>query len=204
MTGADALRLWHRARDRAFATALRTSFLSYGHRTVVQPPVRLKGEDRIALGSDVFIGAGSWLQTIRQEHDDAPLIEIGDRTSMSGSCVVSAAREIKIGKAVLFARNVYVSDHNHAYADTGIPVLDQGVDAVAPVSIGDGAWLAQNVVVCPGVSIGRGAVVAANSVVRTDVPDWSLAAGAPAVVRRQFDRSPSDALGVGSGPIGRP
>ena len=63
-------------------------------------------------------------------------------------------------------------------------MLVQGIAGVAGVDIGDGAWLGQNVVVCPGVSIGRGAVIGANSVVKDDVPAFSVAAGAPARVVR--------------------
>jgi acetyltransferase-like isoleucine patch superfamily enzyme len=84
---------------------------------------------------------------------------------------------------------VYVADHSHAFADTTRAVLDQGIDRVAPVEIGDGAWLGENVVVGPGVRIGRGAVVGANSVVLDDVPDHSVAVGAPArVVRTLVER----------------
>jgi acetyltransferase-like isoleucine patch superfamily enzyme len=65
-------------------------------------------------------------------------------------------------------------------------VLAQGVDRIAPVEIGDGAWLGENVVVGPGVRIGRGAVVGANAVVLESVPDHAVAVGAPAHVVRRF------------------
>jgi acetyltransferase-like isoleucine patch superfamily enzyme len=87
---------------------------------------------------------------------------------------------------VLLARNVYVSDHSHAYADVTRPVRSQGLAEVRPVSIGDGAWLGQGVVVCPGVSIGRGSVIGAGSVVLEDIPDHSVAVGTPARVVRSF------------------
>ncbi len=106
---------------------------------------------------------------------------------MAGSCVISAVRGVVIEEDVLFARNVYVSDHIHKYEDRDKPILDQGVDKIAPVLIQRGAWLGQNVVICPGVTIGRGAVVGANSVVNRDVPDYALAVGAPArVIKTRF------------------
>jgi acetyltransferase-like isoleucine patch superfamily enzyme len=95
---------------------------------------------------------------------------------------------VRLGRKVLLARGVYVSDHIHRYDDVERAVLDQGVARVEPVEIGDGAWLGENVVVCPGVTIGRGAVVGANSVVLDDIPDHSLAVGAPASVVRRFGR----------------
>jgi acetyltransferase-like isoleucine patch superfamily enzyme len=99
--------------------------------------------------------------------------------------VLSAVRSVRLGRKVLLARNVYISDHVHGHDDPSRAVLDQDLTGIAAVEIGDGAWLGQNVVVCPGVTIGRGAVVGANSVVRDDVPDFAVAVGAPArVVRR--------------------
>ena len=65
-------------------------------------------------------------------------------------------------------------------------VVEQGLTHLDAVDIGDGAWLGENVVVCPGVTIGRGAVIGANAVVREDVPDYSLAVGIPAHVVSVF------------------
>jgi acetyltransferase-like isoleucine patch superfamily enzyme len=174
-----------RLRAKAFSLLSGGAFASFGARSVIQPPVRLGGVHRISVGSDVFVGAGSWLQVLEGPGDE-PALAIGDGTSVAGGCVLSAAWSVRLGRKVLLARNVYVSDHVHAFRDLERAVLDQGVDRVEPVEIGDGAWLGQNVVVCPGVSIGRGAVIGANSVVREDVPDYAVAVGAPARVVRHF------------------
>ena len=187
--GPGAYRAASRIRDKLFSLVVRGSFGHFGRRSVIQLPVRLSGEARISVGDDVFVGAGSWLQVLadssRAERGIA--IEIGSGTSIAGSCVLSAASRIRLGRSVLLARNVYIADHMHEYDDIGVPVLDQGITRVAPVEIGDGAWLGQNVVIAPGVRVGRGAVVGANSVVRDDVPDFSVAVGAPARVVRRVD-----------------
>ncbi len=180
-----AYRAWQRMRDKAFSLAVARSFRAFGDKTVVQPPLRVWGEARISLGSGVFVGANSWIAAI-DDLDAASSIDIGDGTSLAGNCVISAAMRVELGRCVLLARNVFISDHNHAYTDISRPVLDQGVDKVAPVSIGDGAWLGQNVVVTPGVRIGRGAVVGANSIVKHDVPGHSLVVGAPARMVKSF------------------
>ena len=160
-------------------------FSSFGTRTVLQPPVRLNGTRRIAIGDDVFVGAGSWLQTLGDGSGVA--VTIGNGTSIVGGCTLSAVSSIVVGQKVLMARNVYVADHMHGFDDPQMAVLDQDLTRVAPVEIGDGAWLGQNVVVGPGVRIGRGAVVGSNSVVLKDIPDRCVAAGAPARVLRQLD-----------------
>lgn len=183
-TGAAAVELygaWVRARDKAFSVLAGGAFASFGSRSVLQLPIRLNGVSRIAVGAGVFVGAGSWLQVLEGESEDVAL-ELGDGTSIAGSCVLSAATSIRLGRRVLLARNVYIADHRHAFQDHSQAVLDQGITRVAAVMVEDGAWLGQNVVVGPGVRIGRGAVIGANSVVLSDVPDHAVAAGAPARV----------------------
>jgi lipopolysaccharide O-acetyltransferase len=177
-------RLWVRGKSKAFSLLVARAFASFGDHSVLQPPIRLSGESRIAIGSGVFVGAGSWLQVLEEGPDVA--LEIGDGTSIAGNCVLSASTSVRLGRQVLLARNVYVSDHIHAYRDTGRAVLEQGVEQIQDVVIEDGAWLGQNVVVCPGVRIGKGAVVGANSVVVEDVPAHSLVVGAPARIVREF------------------
>ena len=145
----------------------------------------MSGERQIAVGDGVFVGSGSWLQVLTS--DARVRVRIGSGTSIVGGCTLSAAESIVVGERVLMARNVYIADHMHAFDDPLKAVLDQGVNRVAAVEIGDGAWLGQNVVVGPGVRIGRGAVVGANSIVLHDVPDRCVAVGAPARVVRELD-----------------
>ena len=173
-----------RARAKAFTALCAGAFDAFGQGSTLQLPIRLQGEERIRVGSGVFVGAGAWLQTL----DDGRL-EIGDGCSFAGLDVLSAAMSITIGPRVLFARNVYIADHRHAFTDGALAVLDQPIEQVAPVEVGAGAWLGQNVVVGPGVRIGRGAVVGANSVVLSDVPDRAVAVGAPARVVRDLELS---------------
>lgn len=186
-SGYQAYRLGQRVVDKAVSLMIRGGFASYGARSVIGHPVRLNGAERIAVGSGVFIGAGSWLQVVdAAEPGTDPVIRIGDRVLMSGMCVVSGASSIVIEDGALFARNVYVADHGHAF-DGDESIHAQGIDAIAGVRIGAGCWLGQNVVVLPGTDIGAGAIVGANSVVRGVVPPRSIAVGAPARVVRSID-----------------
>jgi acetyltransferase-like isoleucine patch superfamily enzyme len=183
MTFLGLYRAAQRLRAQAFSRLAGRSFAAFGRGSVVEPPVRVAGERRIAVGAGVYVGSGSWLLALPGE---GVALEIGDGTSISGTLVVSAAQSVRIGRSVLMARNVYLSDHGHAFEERGVPVLAQGISEPRPVEIGDGAWLGENVVVCPGVRIGRGAVVGANAVVLDDVPDYTVAVGVPARVVRSF------------------
>ena len=179
-------KLYTRLRCKLFSVLVSGAFAKFGKNTVVQYPLRLAGESRIEIGDGVFIGSNSWLQALPDGNSQAVAVSIGDGTSIVGGCVISAVRSVLLEQNVLLARNVYISDHIHRYSDQSKPILSQGVERVAPVLIRRGAWLGQNVVVCPGVTVGIGSVVGANSVVNTDVPDWCVAAGAPARVVKKI------------------
>jgi acetyltransferase-like isoleucine patch superfamily enzyme len=178
-------RTFARLRSKVFSLCVSGAFAEFGKGTVLTLPIRLSGEDRIAIGDDVFLGSDCWLQTLPDEGNRGMAISIGSGTKMSGACVISAARKVVLEEEVLLARNVYISDHIHQYSDTNTAVLAQGLDKIGAVLIKRGAWLGQNVVVCPGVTIGRGSVIGANSVVNRDIPDYCVAVGSPAqVVKR--------------------
>jgi acetyltransferase-like isoleucine patch superfamily enzyme len=184
----DLYRLWVRARAKTFSLVAAGAFGSFGIKTVIEPPIRLNGEARMAIGNYVYIGGGSWLHVL-DGHSEGIALRVGDGTNIVGACVLSAALSLVIGENVLMARNVYIADHMHAFDDTTSPVIKQGITRIAPVEIGDGAWLGENVVVGPGVHIGRGAVIGANAVVLDDVEDHCVAVGAPARTVRSLTPS---------------
>jgi acetyltransferase-like isoleucine patch superfamily enzyme len=172
---------------KTFSLLVSGAFVRFGKHSVLMPPIRLSGEDRIAIGDDVFIGSNSWLQALSEDQSESTAITIGSGTRIAGACVISAVRNVTLEENVLIARSVYIADHSHRYTEAGKPILAQGLDKIKPVLIKRGAWLGQNVVICPGVSVGEGAVIGANSVVTRDVPDYCVAAGAPARIVKTFE-----------------
>ena len=184
MNGLDVLLLMQRARDAVFSWVASSGFESFGARSRILLPFRVGNADRIAIGSDVLIGPGSWLIVPRLDNT-APVIRIGDRVRMNETSI-SAVQSVIIEDGVAMARGVYISDHTHGFDLPDVFIRDQPLVRVAPVRICRGAWLGQNAVVMPGVTIGAGAVVGANSVVREDVPPRSVVAGAPARMIRQL------------------
>ena len=174
-----------RIRAKVFTLLCRADFRRLGPQSTLRTPIRLHGVQNIAVGSRVFVGSDSWLEVVgASARRTEPAIVIGDGTSISGHCTITAAQSVVIEANVLIARYAYISDHSHAYTSPELPIKAQGITKIAPVRICEGAWLGQNVVVCPGVTIGRNAVIGANSVVREDVPDFCVAVGAPAKVVR--------------------
>ncbi len=174
-----------RVRDAAFSMLAGPGFAEFGRGSRIMLPFRAGNPQKVAIGANVLIGPSSWFMVPRLDQPGA-VIHVGDRVRMNQTSI-SAVEHVSIGDAVGLARGVYISDHMHGFSDASAPVRDQPLDRIAPVVIGRGAWLGQNVVVLPGVTIGEGAVIGANSVVTRDVPARSVAVGAPARVIRRLD-----------------
>ncbi|KAA9132907.1 acyltransferase [Microbacterium caowuchunii] len=184
MSTFDILIGLQRARDLVFSKLAAPGFAHFGADSRILLPTRLSGVQNISIGRRVLIGAGSWL-IVPEQRAPGPNIVIGDRVRMNQTSI-SAVSLVHIERGATFARGCYISDHSHGFDDPDLFIRDQPLDRVAPVRIGEGAWLGQNCVVLPGVTIGRGSVIGANSVVREDIPDRVVAAGAPARVLRRL------------------
>ncbi|MEF2526887.1 MULTISPECIES: acyltransferase [Streptomyces] len=113
-----------------------------------------------------------------------PVLVIGDGVVLGRDTHVIADSRITIGNDTFCGPGVYITSTNHSYDDPNEPVGRQWPRS-APVEIGPGCWLGTGAVVLPGAKLGRNVVVAAGSVVRGEVPDHAVVAGAPArIVRR--------------------
>jgi maltose O-acetyltransferase len=111
-------------------------------------------------------------------------ITVGARTFINYGVVVLDGARVTIGRDVQIGPGVQLLTALHPVD----PVeRRRGTETAKPVMIGDGAWLATGVIVCPGVTIGADAVVGAGSVVTKDLPAGHLCFGNPCRVIRQIE-----------------
>jgi virginiamycin A acetyltransferase len=128
----------------------------------------------------IYVAPGTFL------HDD---VSIGRGTRINAAshvdrCEIGAYCAIA-GRLIVRSTNHYVQYLNvQGYLQS--EVLRSEVPVVGkskgPVTIGNGVWIGDSVIVLPGVQIGDGAVVGAGSVVTRSIPAYSIAAGNPARV----------------------
>jgi acetyltransferase-like isoleucine patch superfamily enzyme len=111
---------------------------------------------------------------------------IGDGTTIGMSNVVIGP--VNIGKHVIIAQNVVISGLNHNYEDVNLPIQAQGV-RTASIVIEDDCWIGANVVITAGTTIGKHCVIAAGAVVTKNVPAFSIAAGNPARIIKQYNQA---------------
>ena len=158
---------------------------------IMWKPTTIFNEQYISIGDDVLIGTGVALSAGMvpgQECLVTPVVTIGDRCLIGRGSGIVGHFSISIGNDVWTGHHVYITDQNHGYEDTSVPI-SQPSQPERAVVIGDGSWLGHGSVVLPGVTIGRHVVIGANSVVTKDIPDFSVAVGVPARVVRRFDES---------------
>jgi acetyltransferase-like isoleucine patch superfamily enzyme len=157
-----------------------------GKKSKLIQPMRLRNVHNIQIGDNVIIHNHAFLLTLQEARAVVPRLIIGDGCVLGHMNHITAIDEVRIGKNVLTADRVYISDHSHSFLDPTIPILRQTAVSKGKTSVGDGTWIGENVVVL-SCNVGKNCVIGANAVVLSDVPDYSVAVGIPARVVQRFN-----------------
>ena len=135
---------------------VRIQYSAYGVNRTSYLPYKGSIARDLILGKHSYIGPNAYVP---------PLVTIGDYF-MSGS-------------------DLLIVGGDHVYDDLIRPMIFAGRGEQLPTSIGDDVWIGSRVIIMRGVSIGSGVVVSAGSVVISDIPNNSIFAGVPAVLKRE-------------------
>ncbi len=110
-------------------------------------------------------------------------VVLGERVYLNSGCVLYSGHGIRIGNDVLIAANCTLAPVNHAYQRRDQLIREQGFSASrGGILIEDDVWIGANCVLLDGAVLRRGCVVGAGSVVRGELPAYSVCRGVPAVV----------------------
>lgn len=121
--------------------------------------------------------------------------ELEDNKPTKWNWVVKGVANLKLGKKTDIGAFTYIQ------ADAGVTIEDYveigggcqvySVSTIdnkrASVHIKKNAKVGANTTILPGVTIGENAVIGAHSLVKTDIPDNTLAYGVPAKVMKRND-----------------
>ena len=161
----------------------------------IQKLLRIDGKENISIHKGVIIKKMTWIAAMPLTKAEKCHLSIGEGTIIGHFNHIFATGEIEIGKKVLTADKVFISDNQHDFSSVNISVLEQGIVQLKKVTIGDGSWIGENVCII-GASVGRNCVIGANSVVTRDIPDYCVAVGSPAKVIKKYDFSTNNWLAV--------
>lgn len=149
-----------------------------------------KRAPRISLGNSISLREYAWLSVATGDPRGEPTIVLEDNCHIGFGSIISAKNRIYLERDVLVGQMVLIVDHNHAYEDISLPVINQGITEGGKVRIGQGCWIGHGAaIISPRgeLTIGRNCVIAANSMVMRSIPDYSVVAGYPATIIRQYD-----------------
>ncbi len=162
----------------------RWRFKEFGWRSRLEKYDMLTNPKMISIGRRVKIRKGSRIEALGDKNGKIPKITIGDGTGIHMDFHCGAAESVTIGKNVLIAGRVYITDHDHKFDDPVTPPIRSSELISKPVIIEDGVWLGEGCVILKGVTIHSRAVVGANAVVTRDVPPRAVVGGVPAKIIR--------------------
>ena len=115
--------------------------------------------------------------------DHGSSITISEHSFTNYNCTMLDEGFIKIGNHVLIGPNCsfHTPQHPMDYMERREPK-----ETDLPITIGDDTRLCGNVTVCPDVTIGSRCIIGASSAVVHNIPNDSMAAGNPAVVKKKL------------------
>ncbi|MCB0805015.1 MAG: acyltransferase [Bacteroidales bacterium] len=111
-------------------------------------------------------------------------IIVGDRCGITSR--VKLVGPVTLGNMVTIGSGAQITGLTHNFEDVTKPIKDQGVTPNRTV-VEDDVWIGGNSVIIQGLRIGTHCIIASGSVVTRDVPSYSVVAGNPARVIKQYN-----------------
>ncbi len=147
--------------------------------------VKVIGWRNIAIGNNVVIGARSWLNVNHRNRGIA--LTIGDNTYIGIENFFNTGRSIRIGEYGLTGPRCAFIGSSHVYSDPAAHYASTSTTDDSIIDIGVNCFIGLGATIQGNVCIGHGTVIGAHSIVRTDIPPFSVAVGNPARVVRHHD-----------------
>ncbi len=115
-------------------------------------------------------------------------ILIGKNCKMGDNVHIAASKGVTFGEDCLLASNIYISDTNHGDGtESPLTPPDDRPLSSAPVKIGSCVWVGEGACILAGATVGDGCILGAHSVVKGEIPPYSVAVGAPARVVKTYN-----------------
>jgi putative acetyl transferase len=156
------------------------TYIKRGHKSVIYKSVR---KDIVPF-NPFILGKRSVIESFSTINNMVGEIIIGSNSRIGlGNTIIGP---VTIGNNVNLAQNITVSGLNHNYQDPDKTIISQGVNT-SRITIEDDVWVGANSVILAGITIGKHSVVAAGSIVNRNVPPFSIVAGNPIRIIKQYN-----------------
>ncbi len=168
---------------------IKKSFKQFEERSIIFPPINLTFPEYISIGQNVTIFEYSWINLVNEWNGEkfSPEIVFENDVFLSYNIQISIAKSLYLGEKVAIGKGTLITDHIHDYTDPYTPIMKNKITKIKGVIIEKFTVIGTNCVIAPGVKIGRNSFIAANSVVKQDIPSYSVAAGNPAKIIKTYN-----------------
>jgi len=146
----------------------------------------------ISIGENVGLGRDVRLEVYQVPGMNAPVLILEAGSGCQRRCVISVRNRIHVMRDVIFGPSVLVMDHARDTEEAGHLTGAKQATGGGTIRIEEGCWIGFGAVIVSEqgeLVIGRHAVVGANSVVTRSIPPYSVVAGDPARIIKQYDFS---------------
>lgn len=152
---------------------------------LIRRPVYIRGGKGLTFGEGFTTGYRCRIEIFGQGADK---LVFGKNCKIGDNVHLVSSGSVKIGDDCLFASNIFVSDTDHG-GKNDLPTTppDERELVSNPVEIGNCVWIGEGVAVLPGAKIGNGCIIGAHSVVKGEIPDYTIAVGTPAKVVKKYN-----------------
>jgi virginiamycin A acetyltransferase len=107
-------------------------------------------------------------------------IYIGPFSVINSGTVIYTGNGVTIGAYVAIAANCTLAPTNHKVFDKNVQIMEQGfMPSRGGIIIEDDVWIGANSVLLDGSILRKGCVIGAGSLVRSEVPPYSVNVGNP-------------------------
>ncbi|MBU3538248.1 DapH/DapD/GlmU-related protein [Polynucleobacter sp. UK-Gri1-W3] len=161
-----------------------------GVRSLIYKPMLITGASNISIGARTMIRDFSRIEVINRPNVGwSPDLFIGDNVNIEQNVHIICQCSVKIGSNVsITGFSVIVDTYHPIDHPEKLPKIGSRLPTKRTfVEIGDGTFIGMHSIIEPNVKIGKGCVIAAGSIVRSDIPDYSMAAGMPAKIVAQYN-----------------
>jgi acetyltransferase-like isoleucine patch superfamily enzyme len=157
-------------------------FFGKNNKLIVHPDAKISGTT-IRFDCDdgnCTIGNNSFNGFIRVGQGCS--VVIGDLVTCTNGCYISTAENT----SVTIGHDCMIASGNEIRTDDGHPIFDissgKRINPSRSIIIGEHVWLAAKSIILSGSSIGNGSVVGLGSIVKSAIPNNSIAVGVPAKI----------------------
>ena len=135
-------------------------------------------------GTRIVVGARSVIDSfvkVKPAGGSGDLV-VGEDVVINAGCVLYTGNGIHSGNHGAIAANCTFAPVNHAYAERGRLICEQGfLPSKGGILVEDDVWIGANCVLLDGAVLRRGCVVGAGSIVRAELLPYTVYAGQPLV-----------------------